>query len=1200
MENILFPIAQSLRTFWYGPEHGAEVSRSNNIENSSENSTAALTNQTLEQVTLLPANKELKSSKNITSLVVLSPIEQEFSVKKSSKLLESEEKKGDVQPNPKKNFLQKVKNVFKRNEKTSKQTKNTSVTPPTAKKGPVGFVKRSFRRYVLNLLDRSPTNWARALSTQDTSNRGLDSTMLLVSDRQMLASGLSSVPELGYSPRSLPSKIGSFFLNTASKVVTAPVKLFVVSAKYDSRDREYRIFENPSRGRQTQQLQIKKRLENDVWLPSNPPPTYITSPTRKGLSLGQIFQSIGFIKGKKSSASESMKGEFEENIQLPAKMINFQNDLRALPNPFNRSNGGNRNQSDEKERGPEVTANSLKNLALAGKEIAASAGNVVGNQLKSASTLLPHVTIVWPWERSQNQFSDEENDLEDATHYSAPHSDYDDDPPLVEEPETPEIPEISFQDSSSTPRELIPTTYTKPQRSVTRRILGYLLPITSTVLSFLENDESDLDDSVADQGESNLNEEDNGGMITDENNLPPEIRFDMVHPEKDYLANISQYDENLIKRDSASALLGAIPIIGKRITAARTQKDQMSSVPTVPAQLTSSQVKNSNNTPSLPSTSSDQKIRSIPNLELPNINPSQIIEKDGLLQVPSSFLFSTISKTAEMASKLKPPSLDGLPSLPLPPPSSLSPFEELSSMPLTTVQSASGVPMVTIDETAADGVKFGRTQDMVQKPRSLPNIPIASTADFNFLFFRQINNAITAALQIKTEQDGLEFMKTIGIQSLIDGILCKEKYDDKYDRVDAVKGLCRLSRSYRSVADQVGRNKEVVNVLCEMMEAPLKGFIRSPFRNSQDKEKELRALHEAVAFVQRLVRTSDIAVEELRQNNRLRKVLTNIIQAEAQLLAALPQSSSNGNSATNMVGPTLTNALAITNQANFALKHGKANGTTVLIEPIQLSFEDTKASKTYVMKKRDSTTIVEYVNLKPHQMARVALWGLGGVPWKPKQPGQRGVRILSFDGGGTRGVLSIAYLKEIFKRLQKDNLQPHQVFDIICGTSTGGIIAMLFGAQRNTIDESEQLYDDFIGKIFASKSNLKLVTEKALYDEKEFERILYQMCGDQLLLDSNQNECSRVFCISTKVNANPPQTQIWRNYNYPIGVRNRNPGAFRINTLTAVRATTAAPTFFTPVPWEGGLYCDGALVANNPTAIAIEEAKVINLSLPLP
>jgi hypothetical protein len=46
-------------------------------------------------------------------------------------------------------------------------------------------------------------------------------------------------------------------------------------------------------------------------------------------------------------------------------------------------------------------------------------------------------------------------------------------------------------------------------------------------------------------------------------------------------------------------------------------------------------------------------------------------------------------------------------------------------------------------------------------------------------------------------------------------------------------------------------------------------------------------------------------------------------------------------------------------------------------------------------------------------------------------------------------------------------------------------------------------------------------------------------------------------------------------------------------------ATTAAPTFFTPVQWEGGLYCDGALVANNPTAIALQEAKAIYPGIPV-
>ena len=91
-----------------------------------------------------------------------------------------------------------------------------------------------------------------------------------------------------------------------------------------------------------------------------------------------------------------------------------------------------------------------------------------------------------------------------------------------------------------------------------------------------------------------------------------------------------------------------------------------------------------------------------------------------------------------------------------------------------------------------------------------------------------------------------------------------------------------------------------------------------------------------------------------------------------------------------------------------------------------------------------------------------------------------------------------------------------------------------------------------------------------------------------------------IWIFSTKVNENPPKTQIWRNYNYPPeGSGSRNPGAFRVNTLTAVRATTAAPTFFTPVQWEKGLYCDGALVANNPCAIALQEAKLLYPGVPI-
>ena len=233
--------------------------------------------------------------------------------------------------------------------------------------------------------------------------------------------------------------------------------------------------------------------------------------------------------------------------------------------------------------------------------------------------------------------------------------------------------------------------------------------------------------------------------------------------------------------------------------------------------------------------------------------------------------------------------------------------------------------------------------------------------------------------------------------------------------------------------------------------------------------------------------------------------------------------------------------------------------------------------------------------MKIHQMCKIIVGAIGASQWKPKQPGQKGLRILSFDGGGTRGVLSVAIMRELCKRVGKN---PHEIFDIICGTSTGGIVAVLMGAKKLSVAETEYLYDEFIDKVFGKKSSVKLVTEQASYDELEFENILSKQLGDEQFIDSVRNDCAKVFCVSTKVNT-VPTTHIWRNYNYPPGQTSRYAGSNRVNTMTAVRATTAAPTFFVPVQWENGLYCDGALVANNPTAIALQEAKQLFPGVPI-
>ena len=75
---------------------------------------------------------------------------------------------------------------------------------------------------------------------------------------------------------------------------------------------------------------------------------------------------------------------------------------------------------------------------------------------------------------------------------------------------------------------------------------------------------------------------------------------------------------------------------------------------------------------------------------------------------------------------------------------------------------------------------------------------------------------------------------------------------------------------------------------------------------------------------------------------------------------------------------------------------------------------------------------------------------------------QRPLRILALDGGGVRGLSEVLILKYLMSRLLHEERKktkqrltdlpsPWKYFDLICGTSTGGLLALMLGRLRLVI-----------------------------------------------------------------------------------------------------------------------------------------------------
>jgi predicted patatin/cPLA2 family phospholipase len=195
-------------------------------------------------------------------------------------------------------------------------------------------------------------------------------------------------------------------------------------------------------------------------------------------------------------------------------------------------------------------------------------------------------------------------------------------------------------------------------------------------------------------------------------------------------------------------------------------------------------------------------------------------------------------------------------------------------------------------------------------------------------------------------------------------------------------------------------------------------------------------------------------------------------------------------------------------------------------------------------------------------------------------------KVLSIDGGGIKGLYSARILEQFE---QKFDCRIADYFDLICGTSTGGLIALALSLKIPARQIVSFYYKEG-PNIFKSKGKLysiwQLVNQLFLqskHNNSKLEEALQKIFDEHTLGNSHCLLCIPAFSLTDG------RPFIFK-FDHPEGNLSRDN---RTRYVHIALATSAAPTILPIVSipgYEGRQFVDGGVYANNPTLVGVAEA----------